>query len=166
MESSKDLSIRVDRYIEKFNVMVRFCNDLARLSTCKRLQVAAVIVDHRFTRVLSIGFNGPYSGSKIECTGEQGNCGCVHAEANALIKLTHRTPHMFMITTHTPCVHCAGLIHNAGIDEIFSSHVYRAGKTTFFHMIGDESNAVLERWCVNYEIGRSAGLTKFGCVNT
>jgi dCMP deaminase len=158
MATAADLSQRMDRYLKKFQVAVKFCNDLSQLSTCKRLQVAAVIVDHRFTKVLSIGYNGPPSHSEYECTGEPGNCGCVHAEANALIKLTNRSPHMFMITTHTPCVHCAGLIINAGIDAVFSVKPYRAGNTMNFIMIGDESDEVLKRWCVNYEIGRAAGL--------
>ena len=128
--------------------MLDFCKSLSKLSTCRRLQVAAIIVDHRFTRVLSIGYNGwPVGAPNDACLGVAGSCGCVHAEANALIKLQYRTPHMFMITTHSPCLHCAGLILNAGIDEVFSVHPYRAGTTMNFHLIGDHDE-VLKRWAL------------------
>ena len=137
------------RYHQKFDVMCRLVQDIATLSTCKRLQVGAVIVDVGFTQVLSIGYNGPASGLPNDsCTGEQGSCGCIHAEANALIKLSDRRP-SFLIATHSPCVHCAGLIVNAGIEHVFYFNEYRI-QSGLYTKIGNH-NEVLQRW---YDMSR------------
>ena len=137
----------LERYHQKFQVMANLALNIANLSTCKRLKVGAVIVNHEFTRVLSVGYNGPPRNMPNDsCTGET-PCGCIHAEANALIKLEHRSKHMFMICTHTPCYHCEGLMVNAGIDEVFAWDAYRIPPKIYnVHIIGDDSDKVLERW--------------------
>lgn len=127
--------------------MARWAKQAAELSTCGRLQVGCLIVDHTFTDVLAIGYNGqpagrPNTGCLAGCPG---SCGCVHAEANALIKLRHRSRHMFMFCTHSPCEHCAGLIINAGISEVFAWELYRNSPILNYTLIGDHDE-VLKRW--------------------
>ena len=64
--------------------------------------------------VLSIGYNGPACGlGNDTCKAVEGKCGCIHAEANALIKLRNRSPNNVLISTAGPCEHCAGLILNS-----------------------------------------------------
>ena len=102
------------RRIRKFDVFCNMAKELATLSECSRLQNSAIIYTADFSAILAIGYNGPPAGSFLPCTGEEGNCGCIHAEANALVKL-QQTSRMGlqMICTTSPCTHCAGLIINS-----------------------------------------------------
>jgi dCMP deaminase len=125
--------------------MTELATKVAGLSTCKRLRVGAIIVDHKFTKVLSIGYNGQPAGRhNNDCTGVT-PCGCVHAEANALIKLQQRTECMFLIATHTPCGHCEGLIINTGIKEVFAWEAYRIPPSLPVTIIGEHFE-ILKRW--------------------
>lgn len=94
----------------------RLADDLAALSTCRRLSVGCVIVTRDLLEVAAIGYNGqprqlPNDGCREE---EVGSCGCVHAEASALVKLRVREPGLLLLTTASPCETCAGLILNSG----------------------------------------------------
>lgn len=89
----------------------------ARLaSPCERAQHACVLTDLDLN-IISIGYNGPPKGfpNKCERPTEVGNCGCIHAEINALIK-PHRVqgPRIAFITSH-PCENCARTMVNADI---------------------------------------------------
>lgn len=109
-------------------VFLDFTSGLGRLSTCKRLKVGAIIIPQEMTEVLSIGYNGPPVGKdNMGCREVSvGSCGCVHAEANALLKLHSRHHGLVMITTRSPCEHCAGLIINSRcIDAIVYIDEYR-----------------------------------------
>ncbi len=114
-----------ERYETKFLMFAEWAIDIARLSTCKRLAVGTVVTDLEFTRVLAVGYNGQPVGKPNEaCEDVAGNCGCVHSEANALIKRVTFEP-AIMISTHSPCKHCDGLIRNARIVETFYWYDYR-----------------------------------------
>lgn len=116
----------MSRRDEKLRAFVRFAVDLSDLSTCKRLKVGCVVVTPELTEVLAIGYNGPPSGtSNDSCRGET-PCGCVHAEANALVKLKSAKDHLILITTKSPCEHCAGLILNSrSIESLIYVDDYR-----------------------------------------
>jgi deoxycytidylate deaminase len=102
----------MDRTMRKFMAYWTFMGELAALSTCKRAQQAAIVVAPDFSMPLAIGYNGPPVGTPNDsCTGGEGTCGCVHAEANAVARL--RTPGGFMVATTMPCLHCAGLMANS-----------------------------------------------------
>lgn len=100
---------------------------LAARSTCSRLHVGCVVVSTDKQRVLAIGYNGNWRGGPNGCdTTEPGNCGCLHAEDNALIKLNYNDPSpREMYTTTMPCVYCAKRIVNAGIGAVTYLHAYR-----------------------------------------
>ena len=73
--------------LEFTEIYMRFACDLARRSTCSRLQVGCVVVAEDFSRVFGIGYNGNARGFSNTCDRtEPGNCGCLHAEDNALLK--------------------------------------------------------------------------------
>lgn len=102
------------RLADKLKVFYSFTWQLAELSWCKRAQTAAIIFPENFQEVLAIGYNGPPAGENNDsCTGEQGDCGCVHAEANAITKLHTSMSNLVMLTRTAPCIHCAGLIVNS-----------------------------------------------------
>lgn len=93
--------------------------DLARglstRSTCKRLSVGCVIASLDGRRVYGVGYNGGAAGLHDECTDAIGNCGCVHAEANAIANAeTRRSDDKVILVTTSPCLLCAKLIVNLG----------------------------------------------------
>ena len=96
----------------KFDIFRRFAHDLAKESKCKRKQVGCIIYPPDFTQVLSIGYNGPPAHvDNNACSGDRKDCGCIHAEANAIAKL--RDSGGILYCTHLPCARCAGLIINS-----------------------------------------------------
>lgn len=100
---------------------------LAKRSTCSRTKVGCVIVSVDRQRVLAVGYNGNWRGGPNACdSAEVGNCGCLHAEDNACIKLDFNDPTQKIIyTTVSPCVACAKRIVNAGITEVVYLEEYR-----------------------------------------
>lgn len=53
----------------------------------------------------------------------------IHAEANAILKLTrgtHSSENSTMFLTHAPCIECAKLILSAGINNVYYRDVYRS----------------------------------------
>ena len=99
---------------------------LESLSSCNRAQVACVIVDTRF-HIMGTGYNGQPSYLDNFCNAEEGGCGCIHAEANALMQMRtdgHGIHTLFC--TYSPCVQCAGLIINKTvIAEVIFKKKYR-----------------------------------------
>lgn len=101
---------------------------LRHLSTCKRAHCSAIIISPDFSCIHSIGYNGPPKGVENNaCTATEGMCGCIHAEANAIIKLRYQGfQKLVMISNTAPCFTCAGLIINCGvIDQVIWKFSYR-----------------------------------------
>ena len=109
----------------------------AQLSSAKRLQVGACVV--KDNRIISIGYNGMPSGWTNECeeiveVHEDGGVvtktkdEVIHAEANAILKLARDGESGYgssLFCTHAPCIHCAKLVHGAGINKVYYRHSYR-----------------------------------------
>lgn len=108
-------------------IWTEFATALAERSTCARTGVGCVIVTEDNHRVLSIGYNGGARGLNNSCdSAEPGNCGCLHAEENALIKMNFNEPSpKKMYTTLAPCLMCAKRAVNAGIQEVIYITAYR-----------------------------------------
>ena len=117
----------------------------AQLSSAVRLKVGAVVV--KDNRIISIGYNGMPSGWTNECETEIGHVldesgnivetrmktkdEVIHAEANAIIKLARDGESgngADLFCTHAPCIHCAKLIHGAGIETVYYRNSYRDTK--------------------------------------
>lgn len=111
----------------------------AKRSTCLRRNVGAVIVQDK--HVLSTGYNGAPKGiahcaEKGGCYREQHGipsgerhelCRALHAEQNAIIQAANYGQSIEGATiyiTHQPCVICAKMIINAGIDRIVVDQGY------------------------------------------
>src|SRR5207245_5241121 len=89
-------------------VYMRMAEELAKRSTCARLQVGSVITTGDLTQVLGIGYNGNAKGLPNRCDSDQaGKCGCLHSEQNALIKAGAQLPGKVMFVSASPCVMCA-----------------------------------------------------------
>lgn len=104
----------MERYIKKIRALTSLGARLAELSTCKRLQVGAIIFPVDCSAIYSIGYNGPSRGlSNDSCTGKENECGCVHAEANAVVKFNNDLAKpSILYSTRLPCLRCAALILN------------------------------------------------------
>jgi len=109
----------------------------AKRSTCHRLNVGAIITRNRKVPV-SIGWNGAAAGLP-HCAGNHcpgivpGNCGTLHAEANAIdallevFKPNHPKKSAFdLYCTDSPCEECVDRIISCGlIDRVFFEKLYR-----------------------------------------
>lgn len=109
----------------------------AALSSAVRLKVGAVIV--KDNRIISIGYNGMPAGWSNVCENYFGldlngnptlvtKDEVIHAEANAILKLARDGESgngSSLFCTHAPCIHCAKLIHGAGINKVYYRNSYR-----------------------------------------
>lgn len=99
---------------------------MASQATCDRLQVGAVFTDARMMRVLCSGYNGNYSGGPNGCeTLNPGNCGCLHAELNALTKSREDLQGCTCFVTTQPCKMCAKILVNRGVSRVVYLQSYR-----------------------------------------
>jgi dCMP deaminase len=125
MTKTKQKTKERDNRISREDMALYWADTSSWRSTCKRLQVGCVIFSNDMRKVLGYGYNGGYSGGPNECdTDEPGNCGCIHAEINALISCT-REKDMVMFVTDSPCLNCAKCIINAGVTTLYYGKAYR-----------------------------------------
>ena len=109
-----------------YEVYMRMAEELAKRSTCARLQVGTVITDSALEHVLSIGYNGNVRGFPNRCdSSEPGKCGCIHSEQNALVKARGDVPDKVAFVTASPCIMCAKLMVQAKVTHVFYRGVYR-----------------------------------------
>jgi dCMP deaminase len=89
--------------------------------------VGAVVVTSDNTQVLSVGYNGNYSGGPNEVESDTpGESGMLHAEINALLKFDYNNPkEKIMYVTLSPCRMCAKAIVNSGIQKVVYDSEYR-----------------------------------------
>ena len=108
-------------------IWMQMAHLVAKRSTCSRLQVGCLVVSMDNTRVMSTGYNGGAAGVFNDCLStEPGQCGHMHAEINALIKLNyHDAAQKKIYTTTLPCFACSVAIINAGIREVNFAADYR-----------------------------------------
>ena len=102
----------------------------ARRSTCRRLNVGAVLVCAN--DVVSIGYNGPPSGEP-HCQGA--TCGvpsctrAIHAEMNCLQRAHNKGffdwEHAILYVTNSPCPTCTIKVIEAGIRRVVYRDEYR-----------------------------------------
>lgn len=113
----------------------------AEHSSAVRKKVGAVIV--KDDRIISIGYNGMPSGWDNTCEYEEiyqykfsdehyelkTRPEVIHAESNAIAKLAKSTESgngASMFITCAPCVECAKMIYQSGIQEVFYEEEYRS----------------------------------------
>ena len=92
-----------------------------------RYKVGAIVVTNDNTQVLSVGYNGNYSGGPNEVESKKpGESGMLHAEINALLKTDYNNPkRKIMYVTLSPCRMCSKAIINSGISEVVYLEQYR-----------------------------------------
>ncbi len=100
---------------------LNMAKEWSKLSHCERKQVGAIIVKDQV--IISDGYNGTPTGFDNCCENEEGETKwyVLHAEANALMKLsksTNSSKGATLYITLSPCRDCAKLIHQAGIKRV------------------------------------------------
>lgn len=104
---------------------------LSERSTCRRMKVGCAIVSPDFTKVLAVGYNGNVPGGANDCDrfGDEavGNCGCLHAEENAIINCdVPKETAKIVLCTHLPCVMCAKrIVRLGGVRRVLYANEYR-----------------------------------------
>ena len=97
-------------------------------SYCKRRQVGALLVKDRM--IISDGYNGTPSGFENVCEDENGVTKpyVLHAEANAISKVAksgNSADGATLYVTASPCMECAKLIIQSGIQRVVYRDEYR-----------------------------------------
>lgn len=99
-----------------------------KLSHCKRKRVGALIVKGKM--IISDGFNGTPTGFDNCCETETGETKwmVLHAEANAILKVsasTQSSKGATLYITLSPCRDCSKLILQAGIVRVVYAKAYK-----------------------------------------
>jgi dCMP deaminase len=109
---------------KKFEVDKRYLR-MAKIwsenSYCKRRKVGALIVNNQM--IISDGYNGTPSGFENVCEDENNVTKpyVLHAEANAITKVAasnNNSRGSTIYITSSPCIECAKLIIQAGIERV------------------------------------------------
>ena len=112
--------------IPLYEVYMRMAEELAKRSTCARLQVGTVITDSALEHVVALGYNGNARGFPNRCDSETpGACGCIHSEQNAVVKADGHLRKKVAFITASPCVMCAKLLIQANVTHVFYREPYR-----------------------------------------
>lgn len=121
----------------------------AQLSTAQKLKVGAIIV--KDNRIISIGYNGMPAGLSNECevkiinelVADENHSyvqsidqlvtkpEVLHAEANAIAKVARSNESSegsSLFCTHSPCLECAKMIYQSGIQRVYVKTHYTPSK--------------------------------------
>lgn len=125
---------------EKFiNYYMKLAELTSTLSSATRLKVGSVIV--RGNQILATGYNGTPSGWDNVCEEKHYSLGnpndyelktkpeVLHSESNAILKVARSTESSegaTMFCTHAPCIDCAKLIYQSGINTLYYRDTYRS----------------------------------------
>lgn len=123
------------------NAFMDTAHRFAQLSTARRAKVGAIIV--KDSRIISIGYNGMPAGwdncceehyTMIREDGERfietkTKPEVLHAETNAIAKVARSSESCegaTMFCTHLPCIQCAKLIYQSGIECVYYDNDYQS----------------------------------------
>jgi dCMP deaminase len=123
---------------QKFrDAYMKVAETFAGLSSAVRLHVGAIVV--KDDRIISIGYNGMPAGWDNNCEDKvwtqdgdytlKTKPEVLHAETNAIAKLAKSTESGMgatMFITHAPCLDCAKLIYQSGINHVLYRNSYRS----------------------------------------
>jgi len=102
---------------------------ISKMSRCKRKQVGCVIV--KDNNIISFGWNGTPAGEDNDCEDCNGDSkpNVIHAEDNALRKLTRSNESASdasVFLTCTPCIRCSERMADAKISKVFYAELYES----------------------------------------
>ncbi len=110
------------------SIYMQMAIEIAKRSTCTRLNVGCVIASADFRQVLAVGYNGNATGLVNACDSDTvGACGCLHGEENAIINcVAPRTQDKIVFCTDLPCKMCSKrLVNLGGVQRVYYLREYR-----------------------------------------
>ena len=121
------------------DIFMELAVNLAKRSHCIKRHVGAVLT--KDTRIISIGYNGPPSGTH-NCDEEWPEKGCdrdskggcslaIHAEQNALVYAVKNKTEVrgaTLYVTLSPCLACARIIFTMGVEKVIYLKSYAEHK--------------------------------------
>lgn len=121
------------------DIYMELAVNLAKRSHCIKRHVGAVLA--KDTRIISIGYNGPPSGTH-NCDEQWPDVGCprdskgscslaIHAEQNAILYAVRNKTSVdgaTLYVTLSPCIACARIIYSMGISKVVYLNSYAAYK--------------------------------------
>lgn len=118
----------MDKQTKRDYLYMRMARTWAENSYCVRRQVGALLVKEQ--RIISDGYNGTPSGFENQCEDENNVSKpyVLHAEANAITKIArsnNSSDGATLYVTASPCMECAKLIIQAGIQRVVYGEEYR-----------------------------------------
>ena len=136
-------------------IFMKLATDLAARSHCVKAQVGAVLT--KDTRIISIGYNGPPSGTH-NCDEEWPVTGCprdsknscslaLHAEENAILYAVKNGASLegsTLYLTLSPCLACARIIYSSGVKKVW----FKSSYAEYKGMPSDEGVDFLNRFGV------------------
>jgi dCMP deaminase len=116
-------------------IYLRMAKEWSKNSYCIRKKVGSLIVNNN--KIISDGYNGMPYGFNNKCEDDNGKTkwNVLHAEANALMKLTKSSDTAYgatMYLTFSPCENCSKLIHQAGIKRLVFTDLHSNLKGLMF----------------------------------
>ncbi|HHP7242370.1 MAG TPA: cytidine/deoxycytidylate deaminase family protein [Cyclobacteriaceae bacterium] len=140
------------------DIFMELAVNLAKRSHCIKRHVGAVLT--KDTRIISIGYNGPPSGTH-NCDEEWPEIGCprdskggcslaIHAEQNAIlyaVKNKTSVDGATLYVTLSPCLACARIIFTMGIEKV----IYLNSYAKFKGIANDEGIDFLTKFGVRSE---------------
>ena len=110
------------------NAYLKMALEWAKLSYCKRRQVGALIVKNNM--IISDGYNGTPTGFENTCEDDENYTKwyVLHAEANAIMKVsasTQSSEGATLYVTLSPCRECSKLIFQSGIKRVVYHKEYK-----------------------------------------
>jgi dCMP deaminase len=140
------------------DIFMELAVNLATRSHCIKRHVGAVLT--KDTRIISIGYNGPPSGTH-NCDEEWPDTGCerdskgscslaIHAEQNAIlyaVKNNSLVSGSTLYVTLAPCLSCARIIFTMGIEKV----IYLKSYAEFKGIELDEGVEFLTKFGINVE---------------
>jgi len=150
------------------DIYMELAVNLAKRSHCVKRHVGAVLT--KDTRIISIGYNGPPSGTH-NCDEEWAEVGCprdskgscslaIHAEQNAIlyaVKNKSSVEGATLYVTLSPCLACSRIIFSMGIQQV----IYLNSYAQFKNLPSDEGVEFLNKFgvtCTRYQ-GKLGNLT-------
>ena len=118
------------------NAHMKAAEVYSQLSSARRLHVGCVVV--KDNTIIGIGYNGMPSGWDNNCEDTIQHSDdtvtlktkpeVLHAETNALAKIaksTNSSDGASMFITHAPCLDCAKLVYQSGINSVYYRNSYK-----------------------------------------
>ena len=120
--------MKSDKQLRYDKAYLKMALEWGKLSHCKRRQVGALIVKDKM--IISDGYNGTPTGFDNNCEDEENYTRwyVLHAEANAITKVSSSTQSSkgaTLYVTLSPCRDCSKLIFQAGIIRVVYYEEYK-----------------------------------------